>query len=130
MLGADAETYEKVTDVMDVWADSGMSHECVHHTHPDEVKPPVEIYLEGSDQHRGWFHSSLLMSEALYERAPYKAVLTHGFTVDEKGMQDVQVAGQRDRAAEGDGDAPAPTCCACGSRPPTTPTRWRCRMKS
>src|SRR4029079_260281 len=72
---------------MDVWADSGLSFECVHHTHPDEVKPPVEIYLEGSDQHRGWFHSSLLMSEALYERAPYKSVLTHGFTVDEKGIK-------------------------------------------
>jgi isoleucyl-tRNA synthetase len=86
-LGVDADKYEKVTDVMDVWADSGLSHECVHYTHPDEVKPPVEIYLEGSDQHRGWFHSSLLMSEALYERAPYKAVLTHGFTVDEKGIK-------------------------------------------
>ncbi len=72
---------------MDVWADSGMSHECVHHTHPDEIRPPVEIYLEGSDQHRGWFHSSLLLSEALYERAPYKSVLTHGFTVDDKGIK-------------------------------------------
>jgi isoleucyl-tRNA synthetase len=87
LLGPDADSYEKVQDVMDVWADSGLSHECVHYTHPDEVKPPVDIYLEGSDQHRGWFHSSLLMSEALYERAPYKAVLTHGFTVDEKGMK-------------------------------------------
>ena len=48
---------------------------------------PVDLYLEGSDQHRGWFHSSLLMSEALYERAPYKGVLTHGFTVDEKGRK-------------------------------------------
>jgi len=86
-LGDDADTYEKVQDVMDVWADSGMSHECVHHTHPDEIKPPVEIYLEGSDQHRGWFHSSLLLSEALYERAPYKSVLTHGFTVDDKGIK-------------------------------------------
>jgi isoleucyl-tRNA synthetase len=87
LLGDDAEHYEKVTDVMDVWADSGLSFECVHYTHPDEVKPPVDIYLEGSDQHRGWFHSSLLMSEALYERAPYKSVLTHGFTVDEKGIK-------------------------------------------
>jgi isoleucyl-tRNA synthetase len=87
LLGDDADAYEKVSDVMDVWADSGLSHECVHYTHPDEVKPPVDIYLEGSDQHRGWFHSSLLMSEALYERAPYKSVLTHGFTVDEKGMK-------------------------------------------
>src|SRR5215510_11282303 len=87
LLGADAETYDKVTDVMDVWADSGLSFECVHHTHPDDVKPPVDLYLEGSDQHRGWFHSSLLMSEALYARAPYKSVLTHGFTVDEKGRK-------------------------------------------
>jgi isoleucyl-tRNA synthetase len=87
LLGDDADAYEKVLDVMDVWADSGMSHECVHHTHPDEIKPPVEIYLEGSDQHRGWFHSSLLLSEALYERAPYKSVLTHGFTVDDKGIK-------------------------------------------
>ncbi len=47
----------------------------------------MEIYLEGSDQHRGWFHSSLLLSEALYERAPYKSVLTHGFTVDDKGIK-------------------------------------------
>lgn len=87
LLGAEAEQYEKVNDVMDVWADSGLSHECVHHTHPDEVQPPVDLYLEGSDQHRGWFHSSLLMSEALYSRAPYKTVLTHGFTVDDKGRK-------------------------------------------
>jgi isoleucyl-tRNA synthetase len=87
LLGAEADAYEKVTDVMDVWADSGMSHECVSKTHPDDIKPPVDIYLEGSDQHRGWFHSSLLLSEALYSRAPYKSVLTHGFTVDEKGIK-------------------------------------------
>src|SRR5437868_5034942 len=71
---------------MDVWADSGMSFECVGAERP-EVSAPVELYLEGSDQHRGWFHSSLLMSEALYERAPYRGVLTHGFAVDEKGRK-------------------------------------------
>jgi isoleucyl-tRNA synthetase len=87
LLGADAEHYEKVVDVMDVWADSGLSHECVSKTHPDDIKPPVDLYLEGSDQHRGWFHSSLLMSEALHSRAPYKGVLTHGFTVDDKGRK-------------------------------------------
>ena len=87
LLGAEAGTYEKVVDVMDVWADSGLSHECVAKTHPDEIRPPVDLYLEGSDQHRGWFHSSLLMSEALYSRAPYKGVLTHGFTVDEHGRK-------------------------------------------
>jgi isoleucyl-tRNA synthetase len=86
LLGADADDYDKVTDVMDVWADSGMSFECVGTERP-EVAAPVDLYLEGSDQHRGWFHSSLLMSEALYERAPYKAVLTHGFTVDDKGRK-------------------------------------------
>jgi isoleucyl-tRNA synthetase len=86
LLGADAEHYDKVTDVMDVWADSGLSFECVGTQRP-EIESPVDLYLEGSDQHRGWFHSSLLMSEALYERAPYRAVLTHGFAVDEKGRK-------------------------------------------
>ncbi|MFO1428165.1 MAG: isoleucine--tRNA ligase, partial [Steroidobacteraceae bacterium] len=86
LLGADAEHYDKVQDVMDVWADSGFSHECVRALRP-ELGAPVDLYLEGSDQHRGWFHSSLLLSEALYERAPYRAVLTHGFTVDEKGRK-------------------------------------------
>ncbi|MHB1870062.1 MAG: isoleucine--tRNA ligase [Steroidobacteraceae bacterium] len=86
LLGAEALEYEKVTDVMDVWADSGLSFECVGHERP-EIASPVDLYLEGSDQHRGWFHSSLLMSEALYERAPYRGVLTHGFTVDEQGRK-------------------------------------------
>jgi isoleucyl-tRNA synthetase len=82
----EAAAYEKVGDVMDVWADSGMSFECVGTERP-EIAAPVDLYLEGSDQHRGWFHSSLLISEALYERAPYRGVLTHGFTVDEKGRK-------------------------------------------
>jgi len=86
LIGADSASYEKVTDVMDVWADSGLSFECVGAARP-EIAAPVDLYLEGSDQHRGWFHSSLLMSEALHARAPYKGVLTHGFTVDEKGRK-------------------------------------------
>ncbi len=86
LLGAEAESYEKSTDVMDVWADSGLSFECVGAMRSD-FSAPVDLYLEGSDQHRGWFHSSLLMSEALYARAPYRGVLTHGFTVDEKGRK-------------------------------------------
>jgi isoleucyl-tRNA synthetase len=86
LLGDEASAYEKVNDVMDVWADSGLSFECVGAERP-EIAAPVDLYLEGSDQHRGWFHSSLLMSEALYERAPYRGVLTHGFTVDEKGRK-------------------------------------------
>ena len=86
LLGSEAGAYEKVKDVMDVWADSGLSFECVGAERP-EIAAPVDLYLEGSDQHRGWFHSALLMSEALYERAPYRGVLTHGFTVDEKGRK-------------------------------------------
>jgi isoleucyl-tRNA synthetase len=86
LLGAEAAEYEKVTDVMDVWADSGLSFECVAALRPD-FSAPVDLYLEGSDQHRGWFHSSLLMSEALHDRAPYRAVLTHGFAVDDKGRK-------------------------------------------
>jgi isoleucyl-tRNA synthetase len=86
LLGEEAADYDKLTDVMDVWADSGLSFECVGTLRP-ELAAPVDLYLEGSDQHRGWFHSSLLMSEALYERAPYRGVLTHGFTVDEKGRK-------------------------------------------
>jgi len=86
LLGDEAGDYTKTTDVMDVWADSGVSFECVGKARP-EITAPVEMYLEGSDQHRGWFHSSLLISEALYERPPYKSVLTYGFTVDDKGRK-------------------------------------------
>ena len=86
LLGEDSAQYDKLEDVMDVWADSGLSFECVPALRPD-FHAPVDLYLEGSDQHRGWFHSSLLMSEALYARAPYRGVLTHGFTVDEKGRK-------------------------------------------
>jgi len=86
LLGAEAPDYEKVTDIMDVWFDSGAGHHCVASMYP-EITAPADLYLEGSDQHRGWFHSSLLTSVALHDRAPYRAVLTHGFTVDEKGRK-------------------------------------------
>lgn len=85
LLGADSE-YEKVKDIMDVWFDSGIAHHSVPKLNSD-VTAPAELYLEGSDQHRGWFHSSLLTSVAQHDRAPYKAVLTHGFTIDEKGRK-------------------------------------------
>ena len=84
LLGAEGRDYEKVTDVMDVWLDSGLSHHAVG-TLSDEVTVPTDLYLEGSDQHRGWFQSSLLTSVALDDRPPYRAVLTHGFAVDEHG---------------------------------------------
>ena len=83
-LGAEAADYDKVTDTMDVWMDSGMVHHCVSALRP-ELPAQADLYLEGSDQHRGWFQSSLLTSVAMYERAPYRGVLTHGFAVDEKG---------------------------------------------
>jgi len=86
LLGDEAAYYEKSTDVMDVWVDSGMMHWCVTHMRP-EILSPADLYLEGSDQHRGWFHSSLLTSVAMHEHAPYRGVLTHGFTVDEKGRK-------------------------------------------
>ena len=86
LLGEEAADYEKLKDVMDVWADSGVSFDFMAATRPGFARP-VDLYLEGSDQHRGWFQSSLLMSEALYEQAPYRGVLTHGFTVDEKGRK-------------------------------------------
>jgi isoleucyl-tRNA synthetase len=86
LLGAEAAQYDKATDVMDVWFDSGVAHHCVSVIRP-EITVPADLYLEGSDQHRGWFHSSLLTSVAMHGRAPYRAVLTHGFTVDEKGRK-------------------------------------------
>jgi isoleucyl-tRNA synthetase len=86
LLGAEADQYDKATDVMDVWFDSGVVHHCVSQSRP-EIAVPADLYLEGSDQHRGWFHSSLLTSVAMHGRAPYRGVLTHGFTVDEKGRK-------------------------------------------
>ena len=86
LLGADAERYSKVTDVLDVWFDSGTTHFSVLAQRP-ELTVPADLYLEGSDQHRGWFQSSLLTSIAMRDDAPYKGVLTHGFTVDEQGRK-------------------------------------------
>jgi len=80
------KTYRKGTDTMDVWFDSGSSWAAVANQRP-ELRYPADMYLEGSDQHRGWFQSSLLTSVANYGHAPYKTVLTHGFVLDEKGMK-------------------------------------------
>ncbi|PZO63691.1 MAG: isoleucine--tRNA ligase [Pseudoxanthomonas suwonensis] len=85
LLGDDAAQYEKVTDILDVWFDSGVSHTCAMAARG--VQLPVDLYLEGSDQHRGWFHSSLLASVGMYGIAPYKQVLTHGFIVDGQGRK-------------------------------------------
>ncbi|MBN2689710.1 MAG: isoleucine--tRNA ligase [Gammaproteobacteria bacterium] len=84
LLGSDAANYEKVLDTLDVWFDSGVSHNCVLKERAN-LDVPADLYLEGSDQHRGWFQSSLLTSVAMWGHAPYKTVLTHGFVVDAKG---------------------------------------------
>lgn len=95
LLGPDAEHYEKTSDTLDVWFDSGTTHATVlgglNHdfsgTHTNSLSWPADLYLEGSDQHRGWFHSSLLTACMLYQQPPYKALLTHGFVVDGKGRK-------------------------------------------
>jgi isoleucyl-tRNA synthetase len=86
LLGADAAQYDKVHDTLDVWFDSGVTHACVLERRAD-LQFPADMYLEGSDQHRGWFQSSLLASVAMKGCAPYLEVLTHGFTVDAKGRK-------------------------------------------
>jgi isoleucyl-tRNA synthetase len=96
-FGVDASKYRKLTDTLDVWFDSGSTHQTVMGgpqgralhlgSHPDATRFPADLYLEGSDQHRGWFHSSLLTSCMLNGVAPYKALLTHGFAVDGQGKK-------------------------------------------
>ena len=85
-LGVDGERYEPVPDILDVWFDSGVTHHCVLDQR-EELTRPADLYLEGSDQHRGWFQSSLLTSVAMHGEAPYRQVLTHGFTVDAEGKK-------------------------------------------
>ena len=96
-FGVDASKYRKLTDTLDVWFDSGSTHQTVmggpqgrilhRGSHPDVTGFPADLYLEGSDQHRGWFHSSLLTSSMLNGLPPYKALLTHGFAVDGQGKK-------------------------------------------
>ncbi|HBO38787.1 MAG TPA: isoleucine--tRNA ligase, partial [Pasteurellaceae bacterium] len=87
LLGADAECYRKVPDTLDVWFDSGSTYASVVKCRPEFNGKEADMYLEGSDQHRGWFMSSLMLSTATENKAPYNQVLTHGFTVDEKGRK-------------------------------------------
>jgi len=88
LLGDDAEHYVKNKDTLDVWFDSGTTHQTVlRGSHAEQSHFPADLYLEGSDQHRGWFHSSLLTSSMLNGCAPYKALLTHGFVVDGDGKK-------------------------------------------
>ncbi len=95
--GADAQHYTKSSDILEVWFDSGTTHTTVlkgsHAGAGHQDGPEADLYLEGHDQHRGWFHSSLLTACAMYGRAPYKGILTHGFTVDSKGHKMSKSAG-------------------------------------
>ncbi|MEN9383598.1 MAG: hypothetical protein RL323_741, partial [Pseudomonadota bacterium] len=88
---ADPASYSKSTDILEVWFDSGTTHTTVlkgsHAGSGHDHGPEADLYLEGHDQHRGWFHSSLLTACAMYDRAPYKGLLTHGFTVDGQGRK-------------------------------------------
>lgn len=87
ILGEEAENYRKVPDTLDVWFDSGSTYASVVEQRPEFNGHSADMYLEGSDQHRGWFMSSLMLSTATNDKAPYRQVLTHGFTVDEKGRK-------------------------------------------
>ncbi|NAW70095.1 isoleucine--tRNA ligase [Vibrio sp. V27_P1S3P104] len=87
ILGSDAEQYEKVLDTLDVWFDSGVTHYAVVDNRSEFHGAQADMYLEGSDQHRGWFQSSLISSVAMKGKAPYKEVLTHGFVVDGQGRK-------------------------------------------
>ncbi len=93
LLGSEADAYQKTPDILDVWFDSGVSHSCVVDARPELGPAPADLYLEGSDQHRGWFQSSLCASVAMHGRAPYRQVLTHGFTVDQFGKKMSKSAG-------------------------------------
>ncbi|MBA4697606.1 MAG: isoleucine--tRNA ligase [Legionella sp.] len=86
LLGKGSEAYEKISDTLDVWFDSGVSHYCVLASNP-RLGVPADLYLEGSDQYRGWFNSSLTTAVAMYGHAPYKTVLSHGYTVDQEGKK-------------------------------------------
>ena len=87
LMGADAENYVKVPDTLDVWFDSGSTSSSVVDARPEFDGHAPDMYLEGSDQHRGWFMSSLMISTAMKGKAPYRQVLTHGFTVDGQGRK-------------------------------------------
>ena len=118
-FGVDPAQYRKITDTVDVWFDSGTTHFTVLRGLADQ-KYPADLYLEGSDQHRGWFQSSLLTGCAMDGRAPYNALLTHGFTVDGEGRKMSKSLRQRDRARRRSPTRWAPRSSASGSPPPTT----------
>ena len=127
--GCGGHDFEKQHDIVDVWFESGVSWAAVAEGKLVPTGEKVDLYLEGSDQHRGWFHSSLLTSAATRGQAPYKAVLTHGWVLDERGKaySKSEIAGRAPPAPRSTTSTrpsgwrrTAPSCCACGPRPPTT----------
>jgi len=116
-----------MTDTLDVWFDSGVTHACVLDKR-EQLTFPADLYLEGSDQHRGWFQSSLLTSTAMNDVAPFKTVLTHGFTVDKNG----------EKMSKSKGNVIPPQsvmknlarmCCAYGLPRPIIVAKCVCLMK-
>lgn len=132
LLGDEAPLYDKISDTLDVWFDSGTTHwHVLRGSHPmgHAAGPRADLYLEGSDQHRGWFHSSLLTGCAIDDHAPYRELLTHGFTVDENGRKMSKslgnvIAPQRSTTPW------APISCVCGWPRPIIRARWPCRSRS
>ncbi len=109
------DEFEQVKDIVDVWFDSGSTHAfCLEPRKDQDLAWPADVYLEGSDQHRGWFHSSLLESCGTRGRAPYKAVVTHGFTLDEQGRKMSKSLGNAIAPQDDHRSSTAPTSCACG----------------
>ncbi len=127
LIGDDAKHYKKITDVLDVWLDSGMTHECVLRQRPD-LGFPADLYLEGSDQHRGWFNSSLVTSIGINGVAPYRTVLTHGYVIDLEGRKMSKSLGNV-IAPEKIISHSAPMCCVCGLPLSTTATRLMFPMR-
>jgi len=101
-LGEEAKVYKKITDTLDVWFDSGTTHQSVLNN-DNNLTYPADLYLEGSDQHRGWFQSSLLTAAAISGHAPYKALLTHGFVVDGQGKKNEQIKRECDCSSKNHG---------------------------
>ena len=126
--GHEVEDFDKIDDILDVWFDSGCTHAFALEKRDDlkvtrkvDGGPDQVMYLEGTDQHRGWFHSSLLESCGTRGRAPYDIVLTHGFVLDEKGQKMSKSLGNVVAPQKVIQD-PAPTSCASGWRRPITRT--------
>ncbi len=115
------DRFRKETDILDVWFDSGCSHAAVLEVRP-ELRWPADMYLEGSDQHRGWFHSSLLEAVGTRDQPPYRSVLTHGFLVDGEGRKMSKSGRQQHHPGRADPEVRGRRCCACGW-PPRTPRR-------